>query len=87
VQKLLHVAGNQLLLLISSFYVGLHFVVWKWRENQSRIETRIMDRGSTSRETARALEPLNSTSEDKEFKQVKKVTQKSINKISILTCV
>jgi hypothetical protein len=46
-----------------------------------------MDRGSTSRETARALEPLNSTSEDKEFKQVKKVTQKSINKISILTCV
>jgi hypothetical protein len=27
VQKLLHVAGNQLLLLISSFYVGLHFVV------------------------------------------------------------
>jgi hypothetical protein len=59
--------------------------VWKWRENQSRIKTRIMDHGSTSRETARALEPLNSTSEDKEFTQVKKVTQKSINKIRILT--
>jgi hypothetical protein len=51
------------------------------------VQNQNQDHGSTSRETARALEPLNSTSEDKEFTQVKKVTQKSINKISILTCV
>jgi hypothetical protein len=50
--------------VISSFYVGLHFVVWKWRENQSRMN-RNQNHGSTSRETARALEPLNSTSENK----------------------
>jgi hypothetical protein len=50
--------------VISSFYVGLHFVVWKWRENQSRMN-RNQNHGSTSREIARALQPLNSTSENK----------------------
>jgi hypothetical protein len=73
------VAGNQLLLLLVAFYVGLHFVVWKWRENQFRIMA-----VHHERHTASALEPLNSTSEwgQRVHAQVKKVTQKSINKIT-----